>query len=205
LNATILGITEGKMKGQYPGYYMKYQSNETYMGKAKDPTDRFVFANSEVAPVVKTLTAGDIVELTFVKNGKFSDLTGITKVGVAPKASDPTKDVGGIGASGAPAKGSSSGGSSGGGSGGSWENRNDEPTQLRIARAVAVKSATDVVVALLHTGGFPKTKVKGELLGEEIKLIAKSLEGYLTLSEDVAELVGEGVKGTDSLDQMPFD
>lgn len=180
--ATIVGINYGvKMKGQWDGLEVIYQG-EPYQGQQKDPVTRFVFKNSDVYKQIVDLEIGDKINLTFEKNGKFSNLVACEKIG-----------QGGVPTQGRATPSSKQDFSAQSSSGASKD--------VIITRAVAFKGAVELVCAGLARDKFYKAGMKMDLVKDEVKEVAKSFEDFLSLMEKEEEAVVQEVSG----EENPFE
>jgi hypothetical protein len=155
-----------------------------FQGRQKEPADKFVFTNSPIVEQLKQFKAGDWIEIKFDETpykNPISVTAANPPIQAAPKEDAP-KAAGG------------------------FYPRNDTETQLRIARSVAFKGAADLVIAMFNAGAYPKTKIKPELLVQDIKAISKDFEGYLNMTEDVAAIAADvsSVEVTEDFDQEVF-
>lgn len=183
MQATVISVVQNVTKpknggGTYSCTEFTYQP-DPYKGQPKDPVTRGVFTNAPCHADILALKAGDRVELTFVRNGRFQNLDAVTKI-----------------AGSAPAPAASSGSGGGGWSGGG--RRDDPETTQRIARAVALKAAVDFVGVMVTNGVYTKTSAKPDNLENEVDRLARDFEGYLTLNDDMADMVAD-------FDQPAFD
>lgn len=135
------------------GISLKYQP-APYKGQVKDPTERFIFTNNPIAPALKNgdVKVGDWVEIGFDQS-KFKNPESIKKSSPPAPDTPPAKKSGGY---------------------------NDEATQLRIARSVAFKGATELIAAGY---GESKKTSKNEVLAEEVIALSKTFEAYLNMQE----------------------
>lgn len=175
MKAEVLSVEQGKMKNKWDGLWFEYQG-EPYNGKRKEPTKRFVFGNDPLSKTIAGLKVGEWVDLTFVKDGKFSNLTGVEKI------SAPTPQA-------APQQQSSGGG-------GSYR-RDDAEVQRRISRSAALKEGVQIALAT------SKKTDDAQVLVERAKEITRDLERFLNFEEEEADLE-KGVKDVD-FEQIPFD
>jgi hypothetical protein len=87
---------------------------------------------------------------------------------------------------------------------GGW-GKKDEGTEKRIARAVAIKEATQIVLAMITAGSFPKTKAaQKEFLAQQVLEVAQQYEPYLTLTEESEELEKPDM-GSEGFEQEDFE
>ena len=168
-----------KMKSKsgksFSGVEVTYQP-QPYKGEVKEPVTRFLFSNNPVAKGLQGFKAGDWAEIKFDTDQYRTPLS-------IDKASEP-------GAS----KTSTA----------TFAPR-DDTTNLRIARAVAIKEATVLALAMAAGDAFPKTKIKSkEFMAQQVLEIAQLYEPYLTLTEQSDELEMPEI-GEDDFDQEGFE
>jgi hypothetical protein len=176
-----LNIKEKFANGKtYDGHKLTYQP-QPYQGKTKDPVEKFLFGNSDIGKqlVAAGIQAGDWVEITFEKNGKYSNPVAIAKASApAPSAVSPNRS---------PVS-----------SGGGDYQRDDSPDKAaRIARAVALDKAQSLIAILAANGGYTAANLKKrEYVVEEVLRTARELLPFLNGTETVDGVVGE---------EVPFD
>jgi hypothetical protein len=160
-------IGQGR-NGDYEYMDFTYQG-EPYQGKAKDPTTRKVFANLPIHDEILEFRAGDTVDLTFEKNGKYSNLVGI-------RAAGRQASTGGGGSTSAQSADSSTSAptSSYKSNYPSFEERValDKMKDASIQRQVALKAAVD-----LELGDKAKGKAELENILRNAKEFAEFLRG----------------------------
>lgn len=154
-----------------------------YKGKEKDPRTHRILDNSPLLPIIKTLKVGDMVEYT-TDETQYKNINSVKKAEAAPPTSQDTPKQ-----------------SSGGG-----YRQNDEETQLRIARSVALKAAVDLVAAMLARDTYKKSMQPAAII-EEVRAISRNFEGYLSLKDDIESLESTvtGIETAEDLEQPPFD
>lgn len=150
-----------------------------------------VFTNVPFHNLLTQLKSGDKVNLSFINKGGFQVLSNVER---AP-------DVG-------EAVGTNSGSTpsvSGGGSYG--RSNNDAERQLSICRQSSLKTATDLVSAMLASGLYKKT-VNPAFIEQEVMRLTKTFEGYTNLKTDLKELEADGSaitgEGGGEYDEPPF-
>jgi hypothetical protein len=186
--AKVVAIDFAAMKGAYKGVSVTVKDE-------KGTKEHFVFGNSPIAAEIKQLSVGDTAELRMTQNGKYWNLGGIKKSDSA-SAEAPAK-------SGYTPKASSGGG---GGNYG-WSEEYIKRKDLSIARQSSVKSAIELVNAMLTQGLYKKT-VTPDFVFQEVQKYTKKLEGYVTLKTDddllesSMESIGEGCDP--DMDDSPF-
>jgi hypothetical protein len=192
LNIELNATKEGAGGKSYSGLAVTYQPPE-YKGKVKDPSTRFMFGNSDVVKQFKSsgLEVGDWADIKFDES-KWKNPESFTKTGA------PAQDGGGANAAPKPKNVSTNI---------TVDQSVWDAKDKRIARAVAIKEATQLVALMAGNGGYTTTNIKKrEFLVEEMLATAKALEPYLTLAETPEEvmkdLYPEGVEG--DLPQPPF-
>ena len=184
MQATVISVVPAKLKGKWDGYEFTYQG-DPYQGNAKKPTTRFVFKNDTKNPAVpgavKNLEAGQRVDLTFEKNGNFSNLVGVAVLGDSPPARASNTQ--------APTK--------------SYNKPKDDETPIRIARAVALKAAIDAQGTMVDGGAkIVKATMKENVFGDQSLALAKQFEKYLSL-DDSEESLNAVLDSVDN--EIPFD
>jgi hypothetical protein len=156
LVATIIDVTfdvtkTSKAGKPYTVHVFKYQG-DPYQGQQKDPTTRDVFASADVGKQLRNYSVGQRVNLTFEKNGQFSNLVGIAaESGAAPAPQQAT---------GSPQAAPK-------------QSYRESDTSTRIARAVAIKAAVDIM-GNMAAADFKKA---------DPVAMAKTYEPYLTMTE----------------------
>lgn len=160
MKATFLGCDFNVERSGYKGANMTYQP-DPYKGQAKEPVTRFVIGKSPIIEELKGVKAGDRVEIKF-DDTKWKNPVSITAIHEEAPASRVT-----------------------GNTGNSAKFGNQDPdTQVRIARSVAIKEASNLVCTMIAHGGFPATAVKkSDVLVSEILRIAEAFEPYLCLQD----------------------
>lgn len=125
-----------------------------------------IFENAAYANVVKGLAPGDEVEVIYVKNGNFFNVTDIKQgtkgTGVAPSVPPQSK--------------------------GYTPRVEDPEKQASIQRQNALTNATNLVSAMIAQEMFKKT-TKPNILIDEILKIATSFEGYTSGKDKIEKLV----------------
>lgn len=182
LNIELNAKKEGRGGKAYKGIAVTYQPPE-YQGKVKDPVTRFLFDKSEAFDSFKKagLKVGDWVEITFDES-KFKNPLTFTKIDKPAPQEEKKKQYSG---------------------GGGGYKKNDPDTEKRIARAVAIKEAVNIVAMMVNAEGYTKTNVKNRaFLVEEILNTARGLEPFLTLDDDnedavLEDLYGDEIEGGD--------
>jgi hypothetical protein len=144
--------TSAKTGNDYTVHIVSYQP-PPYDGQQKAPTTRDIFSSSDVGKELRNFSVGQSVNLTFVKNGKFSNLTAISAAG---SAQAPAPQQGTTAPQAAPKQ---------------PYRENDNST--RIARAVAIKAAVDIK-GNMAAADFKKA---------DPVAMAKLYEPYLTMTE----------------------
>ena len=143
-----------------------------------------IFENATYASVIKGLAPGDEVDVVYVKNGNFFNVTDVKQVskgtGVAPAQAPPMKAF-------TP--------------GGRVE---DPEKQASIQRQNALTNATNLVSAMIAQEMFKKT-IKTNILIEEILKIATTFEGYTSGKDKVEKLVSTIPSLEGSTEEAPFD
>jgi len=180
LKAQVVSVVQEKLKGRYDGYKLTYQP-EPYQGKAKPESSKFIFMNSDLSGVVGSLTAGQWVELKFVKNDRgYYDLEDVspTTEGTysAPAAPQPGQAMS-IG--------------------------NPSNKDAVITRAVAFKASTEIVVGLMNRENSPikKTATK-EFIAEQVMELTPQFEDFLSFKEGKEEESAE--VPAEDFNQEPF-
>lgn len=150
----VFDVSKTSAKGNnYKVHEFSYQGPE-FDGRQKPPTKRNVFTDSDVGKVLNEYKVGDSVELTFTKNGKFSDL-----VAIAPAGQSGTQ------------------GTSGASKPQPYSPPANEDRDMKISRAVALKAASEQLA-----GTFPKT-AKNTSIVKDIVGLAEGFMPYLTLND----------------------
>ena len=164
ITALNLNATKRSAAGKtLTGVEVSYQGRP-YKGVAKEPTTRFLFSDNAVAKALDSFKIGDWVEIEF-DTDKFKTPKSIRKhiegeavVDKLPYPSTPSSPRS-FGAQ-------------------------DEGTQKRIARAVAIKEATTLIVEMAKQGAFTAAKTKSyEFLSQQVLEVAKIYEPYLACTE----------------------
>jgi hypothetical protein len=167
----------------FSGVEVTYQAQPTAKYGEKPPTTRFLFNDNPVARGLQNMKSGDWVEIKF-DNDQFKtplSIETITDPSSSPSTASSPK------------------------SGGSTWGKKDEGTEKRIARAVAIKEATQLVLAMVTAGSFPKTKAaQKEFLAQQVLEVAVQYEPYLTLSEQSDDLEKPEM-GDDDFEQEGFE
>ena len=163
ITSLVFDVTKTAKSGKdYTVHQITYQG-EPYQGVSKPPTSRDIFTNSDVGKQLNEYKVGDVVDLVFEKDGRYSNLVGISQQGASQASTGATTSTG-I----APTKAFSQAG---------------EERDLKISRAVALKVASEQLA-----GSFAKTTKAGKM-SEDITTFAEKLIPYLTLNEvDVTTL-----------------
>jgi hypothetical protein len=165
-----LNATKRSAAGKtFTGVEVTYQG-EPYKGVEKEPTTRFLFSDNPVARALPDYKVGDFVEIKF-DSDKFKTPLSIGRAEAyspsAPKAAAATSATG-------PAK---------------W-GQQDPDTQKRIARSVAIKEATVLVVEMMKQGAFAASKTKSyEFLAQQILEVAKIYEPYVNATDQADDVV----------------
>lgn len=150
----------------YDGHLVTYQP-PPWKGQAKDPVEKFIFKNADVAADILKLSVGDRVDIQFETNGKFKN-----PVSFKPATSTVPQEK-------APQKYQAT--SSGGGE------RDDA-----ISRAVAIKEASTIVGSLIAGGGYTAANVKKrEFIVQEVVQTARELLPFLKNEESLDGVVGD--------------
>ena len=179
MKAIVISVKKEKLQGKWDGYMFVYKG-EAFQGREKEPTERFVFGNQPIAKEVASLTPGMWVDLTFVKEGKHTNLTGLRVIDSPAPAAEAPKA-----APGTPAP----------------YRRDEAEIQRRISRSAALKEATQIA---LHQA---KATTKPEVIVEMAKEITRELERFLNFEEEekkVTSAVGT-VTTSEDFEQPPFD
>jgi hypothetical protein len=167
----------------YTGVEVTYQG-QPYKGQEKEPTTRFLFSNNPVAEALASYKPGQMVEIKFDTDKWKTPISISLADDAAPKSSP-----------------SSSGSSSGGGRYG----QQDESTQKRIARSVAIKESTILVMEMMKQGAFAASKTKSyEFLAQQVLEVAKIYEPYLNCT-DAPDVVDKPVISAEDFEQDGFD
>jgi hypothetical protein len=169
VRATVVSINAGLTaqgpKGEYEYMDFVYQP-EPYQGKAKDQVTRKVFGNTPLYNEVLAFKEGDVVEMEFEKNGKYTNMISIRK--------------GSGSASGGGSQSSQSAGNSGSSGSSTYLSFDqrvalDDKKDESIQRQVALKAAVELYVAAMPEA---KTKFVDVDEGAVLKLAA-DLFGFL--------------------------
>lgn len=154
----------------------------------------FIFKSSPIHQTLQGLAAGDIVDLVYVKNGDFFNLTDIKPTGEsAPASSAP-----------APTASTASAPKSSG-----YVPRytdSEEYTKkkdLNIIKQSTLKCATDLVAAMLAKEMFKKTATP-DFIAEEVMRISSKLEQFVTGESAKAALVAS-VETLDTKGAVEYD
>lgn len=153
-------ITEINFNVMFKGKY-KVTELFTLTEKGQKRKD-IIFNNSDIYPVVKTLKAGDTVDLKMKKNGDFWNVVGIEKVEgvVAPSSNNSNNN---------------------------YYKGNTTEKDEAIARMSVLKTATDLVTTCLEQGLYKKT-TKPEILLDEIFKIADTMKQFVSGEDKTAAL-----------------
>jgi len=183
LKSINLNATKRSAAGKsYTGVEVVYQG-QPYKGVEKEPTTRFLFSDNPVAQSLANFKVGDWVEIKF-DTDKFKTPLSISKQAGSEEASAPAQSASG------PAK---------------W-GQQDEGTQKRIARSVALKEATAIVCEMMKAGAFPATKSKSyEFLAQNVLEVAKIYEPYVNCTEVSDDVVKPDLSPEEEFNQDAFD
>ncbi len=161
--------------------YVKFVTQGApYKGQVKPPREHKLFRpyKADLIAIVETLAVGDTVEYK-TDDSQYKNMETLVKQG-GPAVKDTAVS--------APPKKT-------------WGGGGSDDTSIRIARAVAVKAAVDLV-----NGGFGVVKKteKPEILSESIINISRGLEKYLTL-KDVDEQIQSSIEDINPVIGSDFD
>jgi hypothetical protein len=146
-----------KMKDKFDGAYLHSQTSSGQ--KRKD----FIFQKSDMFPVLRELSVGDEIDLKIVKEGEYWNLKDIKPTGNKQAASTAP-----ITSASATTKASSSGSG--------WQPRysdSEEYTKhkdLMIIKQSSLKTASDLVIAMLNKDMFKKTATADFIVQETLRI-----------------------------------
>lgn len=167
-------VKEGRGGKNYKGVAVTYQP-PPYKGQQKDPTTRFLFDKSDIVKQFKAsgLKEGDWAEIKF-DDSKWKNPESFTPSS-APNATTGASVRQNV-----------------------TSNISSDQTQVRIARAVAIKEAMGVMKFMADNNGYTATNLKKhEFVIEELLKTARALEPYLTLTDKVEEVEDDDFEGED--------
>ena len=142
----------------------KYRVTKLYVINDKGEDKEYtIFTNAKFHHVIAGLAVGDNVELKMEKNGKYWNISDVTKLD--ERIAHTLRGVG------YKKEGSQQSGDK----------------DLAIARAVSLKAAVELYSAMIGAGLTKKT-LKPEAAQEEVFALCKKFEGYCTLAEDLDAL-----------------
>jgi len=180
-----------KLKDKFDGAYL-YATTDKGQKKKE-----FIFQKSDIFKVLSEISVGDEVELKYVQNGDYWNLSAIKPLGtkssgggqsVIPTSSAPS----------APAKSS-----------GGYQPRYCDSEayvkhkDLMIIRQSTMKAATDLVVAMLNKDMFKKTAT-ADFLVEEVSRLASKLEGQVT-GEAALKDLSSSIETLDTTGKLEYD
>jgi len=175
ITAIELNVQEKFANGKsYKGHRFTYQP-EPFKGKAKPPVTKFLFGNSDPAKDLLNIQVGDWAQIDFSSNGEFKNISKITKIDAPPSSTDQgTADQGT-----------------------KYQPKSDNSEA--IARAVALKEASSIVIGLAQTGNAYSAAnlKKREFIIEEILQTARELLPFLKNTETVSGIENQDVDAVD--------
>lgn len=172
---------EGRGGKSYKGVAVTYQP-PPYKDQQKDPTTRFLFKDSDIVKQFKAsgLREGDWAEI------KFDDSKWKNPESFAPAPAPNTTSNSAV------RKNVTS-------------NISNDQTQMRIARAVAIKEALGVMKFMAENKGYTATSLKEhDFVIAELLKTARALEPYLTLTDEPDEVEDDIFEG-DDFEQEDFE
>lgn len=179
MEATVISVqpnvTKTARSGKpYTVHLFTYQG-DPYQGQSKPPTTRDVFTqdrdNPELAGKVLALQPGQRVQLTFVKNGQYPNLTDVFVLGGQQQQTPPHQATGqepGAAPYVAPKKDYAA-----------EREVKEAEKQVSIIRQVALKAAVEVMKALLAREGQYKKKMELDVISADVQKLAGDFEMFI--------------------------